>query len=151
MKLPYCLWQFQWGGLLFPLYGQPIDIPSHLLHDVEKMPTQDAQLHSNMMYLILMMYNKWSRVLSLSLFFLLLMRMYMGQVTEVQLSCYLVLLSNDSKTRYQDSHTFVTWPIWTCQYMLANESWSDVESVWSQISTDVSLLVSWVATCVMKM
>ena len=35
----------------------------------------------------------------------------MGQVTKVRLSCYLVLLSNDSKTRYQDSHTFVTWPI----------------------------------------
>ena len=25
--------------------------------------------------------------------------MYMGQVMEVQLSCYLILLSNDSKTR----------------------------------------------------
>ena len=36
----------------------------------------------------------------------------MGQVTNVRLSCYLVLLSFDSKNRKQDSHTFVTWPIW---------------------------------------
>ena len=37
--------------------------------------------------------------------------MYVGQVTKLRLSCYLVLLSNDSKTRWQDSHSFVTWPI----------------------------------------
>ena len=35
----------------------------------------------------------------------------MGQVTKVRLSCYLVLLC-DSKTREQDSRTFVTGPIW---------------------------------------
>ena len=35
----------------------------------------------------------------------------MGQVTKVGLSCYLVLLSFDSKTRWQDRCTFVTWPI----------------------------------------
>ena len=34
----------------------------------------------------------------------------MGEVMKVWLSCYLVLLSNDSKTRLQDSRTFVTWP-----------------------------------------
>ena len=31
-----------------------------------------------------------------------------GQVTKVRLSYYLALLSNDSKTRYQDRRTFVT-------------------------------------------
>ena len=31
-------------------------------------------------------------------------------ITKVCLSCYLVLLSNDSKTRKQDRPTFVTWP-----------------------------------------
>ena len=35
----------------------------------------------------------------------------MGQVTKVQLSCDLGLLSTDSKTSKQDNHTFVTWPI----------------------------------------
>ena len=35
----------------------------------------------------------------------------MGQVTNLRLSCYLVLLSIDSKTRWQDSRSFVTWPI----------------------------------------
>ena len=39
---------------------------------------------------------------------------HMGQVTELWLSCYLVLLSNDSKTRQQDSRSSVTWPI--CKY-----------------------------------
>ena len=40
----------------------------------------------------------------------------MGQVTKLWLSCYLVLLSVDSKTREQDSHSFVTWPIfWNLQ------------------------------------
>ena len=35
---------------------------------------------------------------------------YMGQVMEAQLSCYMVLLSTDSKTRQQDRHTSVmTW------------------------------------------
>ena len=38
-------------------------------------------------------------------------RMHMGQVMEVRLSCYLVLLSNDSKTRLQDSRTSMTWPV----------------------------------------
>ena len=37
---------------------------------------------------------------------------YMGQVTKVRLSWYLVLLSNDSKTRWQDRRTFVTWYTW---------------------------------------
>ena len=32
---------------------------------------------------------------------------------ELRLSCYLVLLSIDSKTRQQDSHSSVTWPIST--------------------------------------
>ena len=36
---------------------------------------------------------------------------HMGQVMKVHLSCYLVSLSNDSKTRQQDGHTFVIWPI----------------------------------------
>ena len=36
---------------------------------------------------------------------------YMGQVMKLRLSCYLVLLSIDSKTRLQDSHSLVTWPI----------------------------------------
>ena len=38
-------------------------------------------------------------------------QLYMGQVTKVRLSCYLVLLSNNSKTRQQDNLTFVTLPI----------------------------------------
>ena len=37
--------------------------------------------------------------------------LHMGLVTELRLSCYLVLLSIDSKTRWQDSRSFVTWPI----------------------------------------
>ena len=37
---------------------------------------------------------------------------FMGQVTKVRLSCYLVLLSNDSKTKQQDSRSFMTWPIY---------------------------------------
>ena len=36
----------------------------------------------------------------------------MGQVRELWLSCYLVLLSIDSKTRKQDNHSSVTWPKW---------------------------------------
>ena len=36
---------------------------------------------------------------------------YMGHVRKVRLSCYLLLLSNDSKTRLQDSCTFMTWSI----------------------------------------
>ena len=40
-----------------------------------------------------------------------LLQLYMGQVTELCLSCFLVLLSIDSKTRKQDSRSFVTWPI----------------------------------------
>ena len=42
----------------------------------------------------------------------------MGQVTKVQLSCYLVLRSNNSKIREQDSRTFVTWPIYINVYIL---------------------------------
>ena len=42
----------------------------------------------------------------------------MGQVTELQLSCYLVLLSADSKTRKQDNRTFVTWPIYKCVWYI---------------------------------
>ena len=38
--------------------------------------------------------------------------MHMGQVTELWLSSYLVLLSVDSKTRWQGSHSFVSWPIY---------------------------------------
>ena len=41
----------------------------------------------------------------------------MGQVTKVRLSCYLILLSNDSKTRCQDSRTFTSWPIY-CSYAI---------------------------------
>ena len=41
--------------------------------------------------------------------------MHIGQVTKVGLSCYLVLLSFDRKTRYQDRRAFVTWPILYCQ------------------------------------
>ena len=37
---------------------------------------------------------------------------YIGQVTELRLFCYLVLLFIASKTRWQDSRSFVTWPIW---------------------------------------
>ena len=43
---------------------------------------------------------------------------HMGQVMRVWLSCYLVLLSNDSKTRKQDSRTFVTWPIYTGYFFI---------------------------------
>ena len=42
----------------------------------------------------------------------------MGQVTKLLLLCYLVLLSIDSKTRSQVSHSFVTWPIFTCKQTL---------------------------------
>ena len=38
---------------------------------------------------------------------------YMGQVKKLRLSCYLVLLSIDSKTRQHNSHSFVTWPIYS--------------------------------------
>ena len=34
-----------------------------------------------------------------------------GSVTEVGLSCCLVLLSTDGKAGWQDGRTFVTWPI----------------------------------------
>ena len=37
---------------------------------------------------------------------------YMGQVMELWLSCYLVLLSIESKTRQQDSHSSMAWPIY---------------------------------------
>ena len=47
---------------------------------------------------------------------------HMSQVTKLQLSCYLVLLSIDSKTREQDSRSFVTWPIsycwWKCSLII---------------------------------
>ena len=45
----------------------------------------------------------------------------MGEVMELQLSCYLVLPSIDGKTRWQDSHSFVTSPIsiW-CHYAATN-------------------------------
>ena len=42
---------------------------------------------------------------------------YMGQVTKLWLSCYLVLLSIDSKTREQDSNSFVNWPIYIYTYI----------------------------------
>ena len=42
--------------------------------------------------------------------------MDMGQVTELWLSCYLVLLSIDSKTRLQDSRSFVTWLMYLFLY-----------------------------------
>ena len=35
----------------------------------------------------------------------------LGQFTTVGLACYLVLLSFDSKTRWQYRRTFITWPI----------------------------------------
>ena len=38
--------------------------------------------------------------------------LYMGQVTKLRLSCYLVLLSIDTNTRRQDSRSFVTCPIY---------------------------------------
>ena len=38
----------------------------------------------------------------------------MGQVIKVWLSCYPVLLLCDSKTRWQDSCTFMTWHIYIC-------------------------------------
>ena len=38
-------------------------------------------------------------------------KLYMSHVMKVCLSCYLVLLSFDSKTRKQHMHTFLTWPI----------------------------------------
>ena len=38
--------------------------------------------------------------------------MHIGQVTKLRLSCFLVLLTVNSKTRYQDSHSSVTWPIY---------------------------------------
>ena len=42
----------------------------------------------------------------------------MGQVPKLRLSCYLVLLSIDSKTRLQDSHSFGTWPIYIYIYII---------------------------------
>ena len=47
---------------------------------------------------------------------------HISQVTKVRLSCYLDLLSVDSKTRYKDSRTFMTWPI--CS--LTNLWWKDI-------------------------
>ena len=44
------------------------------------------------------------------------MSVHMGQLTKAGLSCYLALLSNDSKTRLQDSRTFLTWPIYIFQH-----------------------------------
>ena len=41
-----------------------------------------------------------------------LVSIHMGQVTKLWLSCHLVLLSIDSKTRQQDSRSFLTWPIY---------------------------------------
>ena len=43
----------------------------------------------------------------------------MGQVTKLRLTCYLVLLSIDSKTRQQDSRSFVTRPIYICNALSA--------------------------------
>ena len=39
---------------------------------------------------------------------------------ELWLSCYLVLLSVDSKTRQQDSHSFLTWLIYNFMYKQIN-------------------------------
>ena len=39
--------------------------------------------------------------------------LHLGQVMKVRLSCYLVLLSFDSKTRLQDSCTSAAWPKWS--------------------------------------
>ena len=47
------------------------------------------------------------------------------------LSCCLVLLSIDSKTRYQDSHSFVTWPIY-----------NNIELIWVR-SRRCGCLVTW--------
>ena len=45
----------------------------------------------------------------------------MGLVMEVWLSCYLVLLLVDSKTRWQDSHSFMTQPV--CAYIIIPIAW----------------------------
>ena len=51
----------------------------------------------------------------------------MDQVTKMRLSCYLVLLSADSKTRQQDSCTFMTWP--RCIYIyIIYWLWNDASS-----------------------
>ena len=51
----------------------------------------------------------------------------MGQVTELWLSCYLVLLSIDSKTRWEDSHSSVTLPILYCPSASEATKWNTHE------------------------
>ena len=60
--------------------------------------------------------NIWDCAFSAYPFLLWWLLEYMGQVSKLWLSCYLVLLSIDSKTRQQDSHSFATWPIYTSCY-----------------------------------
>ena len=55
----------------------------------------------------------------------------MGQVTKLRLSCYLVLLSIDSKTRSQDSQSSVTWPIYRCHHQITL-IWSRGWCYWDQ-------------------
>ena len=64
----------------------------------------------------------------------------MGQVTKLWLSCYLVLLSIDSKTRQQDSRSFVTWPI--CILILGWYNTSIMLSVawWAGIEADIEVI-----------
>ena len=51
-------------------------------------------------------------IISFCLDIFYVLQTYVGQVTKKWLSCYLVLLSIDSKTRLQDSPSFVTWPMY---------------------------------------
>ena len=66
--------------------------------------------------------------------------LYIGQITNVRLSCYLVLLSNDSK---QDSRTFVTWPILyenQCLHIRNNAQYNSI--IWKFFSESSSCFLS---------
>ena len=52
---------------------------------------------------------------------------YMGPVTKLRLSCYLVLLSIDSKTRQQDNHSCVTGPIYPYWLFLLWENYQSYQ------------------------
>ena len=69
----------------------------------------------------------------------------MGQVTKLQLSCYLVLLSIDSKTRYQDSHSFVIWPIYIIKQLPHTRVIQQIDQICIFLKTDITTgeIIGW--------
>ena len=73
----------------------------------------------------------------------------MGRVTELRLSCYLVLLSIDSKDRWQYGRGFVTRPIYHLNEMFIVRGWLvmlyiDLTTLKCSYHIDIECILSYV-------